>query len=147
MTLIEVKKGLNEALQILYQPPQYQFYGVDVVEGYQRPCFFTKLQPIQMRPENYNTYYNQAAFYITYMQKATDEVDIMKKVEEIKGLFNLYIKIGKRALDVTGFDYDFIGNDKNILEISIDLEWMDRIEHKNSQPLVTDFFLRKEMEE
>ncbi|MCI8408705.1 MAG: hypothetical protein HFJ09_05460 [Lachnospiraceae bacterium] len=143
MTLIEVKKGLNEALQTLYQPPKYQFYGVDVVEGYQRPCFFTKLQSIQMQPENYNTYFNQAAFYITYMQKEVDEVDIMKKVEEIKELFKLYIKIGKRAIDVTNFDYDFIGNDKNILEISIDLEWMDRIEHKTNQPLMADFFIRK----
>ncbi|MBD5089512.1 MAG: hypothetical protein HDT30_12025 [Clostridiales bacterium] len=143
MTLIEVKKGLNEALQTLYQPPKYQFYGVDIVEGYQRPCFFTKLQSIQMRPENYNTYFNQVAFYITYMQKEVDEVDMMKKIEEIKELFNLYIKVGKRTLDVTGFDYDFIGNDKNILEISIDLEWMDRIEHKTNQPLMADFFIRE----
>lgn len=143
MTLIEVKKGLNEALQKLYQKPEYQIYGVDVVEGYQRPCFFTKLQSIQMRPENYNTYFNQAAFYITYMQNEVDEVDMMKKVEEIKGLFNLYIKVGKRAIDITNFDYDFIGNNKNILEISIDLEWMDRIEHKTNQPLMADFFIRE----
>lgn len=147
MTLTEIKKGLNKTMQTLYPIPQYQFYGVDIVEGYQRPCFFTKLQPVQMRPENYNTYFNQAAYYIDYIQKEPDEVDMMKKIEEIRELFGLYVKIGSRTLDVTNFDYEFIGTDRNILEISIDIEWMDRIEHKTSQPLMADFFIQKRMEE
>ena len=147
MTLIEVKKGLNEALQTLYSITEYRYYGVDTVEGYQRPCFFTKLQPVQMRPENYNTYLNQVTFFITYIQKEVDEIDAIKKVEEIRELFGLYVKINKRALDVIDFEYDFIGTDKNILEISIDIEWFDKIEYKTNQLLMTDFFMKKRMEE
>ena len=146
MTLIEVRKGLNNLLSTIFPKSEYRYYGADVTEGYQRPCFFTQLQPVQMRAENYNTYFNQVTFYINYIQEEVNEADMLKKAEAIRELFQIYVKIGDRALDVTSFEFDFTGTEKNILEISIDLEWMDHIEHKTDQPIMADFFIRKKEE-
>ena len=39
MTLIDVKKALLDLLKSEF--PDYKYYSTDVIEAYDRPCFFT----------------------------------------------------------------------------------------------------------
>jgi hypothetical protein len=81
------------------------------------------------------------------MQEELDEADMLDKVEEIRNLFVLYVKIGDRAVDVTGFDFDYVGTDRNILEISLDIEWCDEIKHETNEPTMESLVFSKETEE
>lgn len=42
MTLSELLKGCNEALQAVFPIEEYGYYGVDIVEGYTAPCFLCR---------------------------------------------------------------------------------------------------------
>ena len=94
---------------------------------------------LNLTPYSVTMLLNRASLYL--------EMDMLDKIDEIKKLFGTHVKINDRALDVTSFEYDFIGTDRNILEISIELEWMEKIEQINTQPVMESAFFNTEMEE
>lgn len=147
MTLSELKKGLLSLIQTIYPETKYKYYGMDVSEGFERPSFFTQIKPVEMDPNNYNSRNNRVTFFINYMQEVVDEVDALEKIQQIRDMFGLAVKIGDRAVKVVSFDYDFIGTERNIPEISIDLEWMDRIEHNENLPLMESAEINQEVME
>ena len=147
MNLKEVKKGLLETLKEIFPEKKYKFYAKEVVEGYERPSFFTQIVPVEMEPENYNTRKCRVTFYIYYMQESTDEVEMMDVIDKIRNAFNLYVIIGNRAVDVNGIEWQYTGEERNIPEIALDISWMEKIEHENSAEIMRDFYFRKEMEE
>lgn len=147
MTLSELKKGLLSLMQTIYPETEYKYYGMDVSEGFERPSFFTQIKPVEMDPNNYNSRNNRVTFFIDYMQEIVDEVDALDKIQQIRDSFGLAVKIGDRAVKVVSYDYDFIGTERNIPEISIDLEWMDRIDHTENLPLMESAEINQEMME
>jgi hypothetical protein len=146
MTFKDLKAGLIGLLQTKYPPDQYHYYSMAVIEKFDRPCFFTQLKPVAAEPENHNTRSNQFMFYITAMQKEIDEANMLDMIYDIRKIFGLYVKIKDRAVDVTGFDWDFVGTDRNIAELSVSLEWADRIEHKEDEPVMESVEISQEME-
>ncbi len=145
MTLTELKAGLIGILKTKY--PKYKYYSTAVVENYDRPCFFTQLKPIDMGTENYNSRKNRVVFYITYMAKTAKESEALRMIDEIRDLFGMYVKIAGRVAYVDGFDWNFVGTDKNIPEMSVELYWLDRIEHPADAPAIERVVTNKEMEE
>ena len=145
MTLKELKSGIVTLIKSEF--PKIKIYSMAVVENYKRPSFFMQLKPNIMEPANYNSRQNQATLYIDYFQKVIDEGDMLDVIERLRDLFGLSITIGSRSIDVTGFNYDFIGTDRNIPEISIDLEWFDRIDHPVTEPLMETMALNEDLEE
>ena len=137
MTLLDIKAALLQKLKSKYPPDQYHYYGLEVVEGYKKPSFFTQLKPVTLAFSNKNSTENVLTFYITYFQKEIDEVDMLRKVDEIRELFGMFLKVGERAMDISDFSFDYAGNDKNILEISFDLEFFGKLEHDTDAELIT----------
>lgn len=147
MTLKELKAGLLALLQTKYPADRYHYYSMAVVEGYERPCFFTQIKPVTADPSNYNSRLNQATLYINILQEEVNEAKMLDMIYDIRELFGLYVSIGDRAVDVTGFDWDFVGTDRNIPELSIDLEWMDVIEHRVTESVMESVDFTTELEE
>lgn len=129
MTIFDVKKALISKMKTLFSDDEFNYYSKEVTEGYERPAFFTTLKPISVEPLNYNSQNNQYCFYIDYVQKTEDEADALNVAQKIKDLFGLFVKVGNRAVNVTGFNFDFIGKTKDQLEVAVDLQWIDRIKH------------------
>lgn len=134
MDFKDVKAGLNKALQTLYPISSddptvktYGYYGIEIDEGYDTPCFFTKLETGESRVSNKNTLYHHVVFYINYFPDIIDEIDIFNKVDAIRDLFAIGcpIKSGDddRYIECIGYDWDFGGTKKNMLEISVDFEY------------------------
>lgn len=147
MQLRELKKGLLGLMKTIYPEDRYTYYGMAVSEDFERPSFFTQIKPVKMDPNNYNSRNNRFTFYIDYMQEEADEEDALNKIQEIRDLFGLFVKVGGRAVKVVSYDFDFIGTEQNIPEISIDLEWMDRIDHTENLPLMESAEINKEIME
>lgn len=147
MTIAEVKAGLLAKMQTIFPESKWKYYGMDVVEGFERPCFFTQLKLVDSSPSNFNSRNIQATFYINVMQKSIDEADALDLIQRLQDLFGLAVRIGDRAVHVTNMDYDFIGTDRNIPEISFDLEWGAEISHKENLPLMESAEIKQNMED
>ena len=147
MTLIEVKKALLELLKNVFKEPEYKYYSTAVTENYDRPCFFTQLRPIEVAPANYNTILNRMAFYITFMQKSADEAEGLTVIEKIKQAFGLSVIMGDRAADVTGFEWDYIGTERNIPQITVYLEWLSKLEREENSEVIKNINFSKKVED
>ena len=81
------------------------------------------------------------------MQEKNDETEVLDMIDEIRELFGLAVQIGDRAVKVADFDWNYTGANNNIPEISIELQWHDKIEHKDDAPLMEHITTRIEMED
>lgn len=145
--LVQLKKRLHDLMKEEFPESEYKYYGIEVTQGYEVPAFFTQLKPVTIEANNNNTKRNVYTFYINYFQKEADEVDTFEKVEVLKNVFGNYVKVGERAVDVSNYSYDYVGQDNNILEISFDLEWSENTMKPKTEPVMSSVLLCKEMEE
>ncbi|MDY4028107.1 MAG: hypothetical protein SOY46_02430 [Butyrivibrio crossotus] len=145
--LVQLKKRLHDLMKEEFPASEYKYYGIEVTQGYEVPAFFTQLKPVTIEANNNNTKRNVYTFYINYFQKEADEVDTFEKVEVLKNVFGNYVKVGERAVDVSNYSYDYVGQDNNILEISFDLEWSENTMKPKTEPVMSSVLLCKEMEE
>lgn len=132
IALDELKKGLIAVLREKY-PKGYKFYGNEVTEGYEKPSFFTQLIPATMENATQHTTNNTMLFVITYFQKQKDEADNFKKITEIRKAFGLKVEVADRKINVEELDYQFVGEDGNILQIQVTINYIDDIEKEEEQ--------------
>ena len=145
--LLQLKKRLLELMKKEFPADEYKYYGIEVMQGYEVPAFFTELKPVTIEAVNHNITRNVYTFYIDYFQSEVDEIDIFEKVEVLKSAFGNYIMVGDRAIDVSNFSHDYIGQDNDILEISLDLEWSENIMKPKTEPVMESVTINTEMEE
>ena len=149
MKFKDVKAGLNAYMQTVFPMisddptvQTYEYYGLEVTEGYTTPCFFTRLTAGESRPSNKNTLYHRLTYGIMYVPPEPDEIDIMDKLDAIRDLFELGCPIEKgdekRYLDCIGFDWDYGGTERDILEISVDLEYLTDIRKPVTAEIMKD---------
>lgn len=132
IALTELKKGMIAVLRELY-PKGYKFYGNEVVEGYDKPSFFTQLMPVTMENVTQHTTNNTMLFVITYFQKNKDEEDNLKKITEIRKAFGLKVEVADRQINVEELDFQFVGEEGNILQIQVTINYIDDIENEEEQ--------------
>lgn len=158
MKYSEIKAGLNAALQTIFpmvsndpKVKTYEYYGLEVIEGYVRPCFFTRLETGESRPNNKSTLYHRLTYSIMYIPETIDEIDLMDKVDKIRELFELGIEVSNgtesRHIDCVGFDWGFGGTDRDILEISVDIEYLSNIRKPETAELMKDAEIKMEVNE
>ena len=132
IALTELKKGMNAVLRELY-PKGYKIYGNEVAEGYEKPSFFTQLIPATMENATQHTTNNTMLFVITYFQKQKDEADNFRKITEIRKAFGLKVEIADRQINVEEMDFQFIGEEGNILQIQVTINYTDDIGEEEQQ--------------
>lgn len=144
ITIQEIKKAMIQVMKELY-PKGYRFYGAEITEGYEKPSFFTQILPVAMDNETKNLRNNVLMFVATYFQKETNESDLLKKAHEIRMAFGLKVKVLDRSLNVTDFDYDFMGNDDDILQVRVTVSFKEQIEREEQHPLAGKMGIRLEV--
>lgn len=120
MTVLDILAAGNKLLQEYYEGA-IPVYGREVSDGYSTPSFFTE---VITSGYEYGTkcYANfPCSFKITYFQKKPDSVDQAIKVEELRKIFGMKLKVGDRKITVKGFDVGYTGERGNILQVTIDL--------------------------
>ena len=134
MTLVDIKKCLIALMKTSYPDTDYNYYASDVIEGFVRPCFFTKLQVDSCEPINFNTKQVRATFSIAYLQDHIDEVDCLNVAQTLVNSFGLNVNISCASgsdgnVIIDSSDWDFVGTEDNILELNFDLTWYEDIFH------------------
>lgn len=143
ITLLDVKKSITELLKQNYG---YRIYGKDVKEGYKIPSFFVELLPVRISQESVNYTHHEYTIKVTYFQQCKNEEDNLVKADEIRRLLGCKIKINRILAQVEGYEFDFVGSEEDILQISFNIqfyEWIQREEQEKAKELWIDKEWRK----
>ncbi|MDR1700308.1 MAG: hypothetical protein LBR68_03875 [Lachnoclostridium sp.] len=129
--------------------PAIKIYGKEISDGYQTPCFFTILL---QKPYSYETRnYANGGFTvkIMYFQEKKNEYDMLKKVDEIKALFGMTLKVGERSVLIDEYEHEFIGQKLDIVQINMDYLYNENIHVPDTEEVADGFIftLINEMEE
>ncbi len=133
-TYKDIAEALKETLKEVV--PGCTVYSVARVEAIERPAFFFTIKPIITEPANMRTRHNVLAVYIDYLQKVKDEADMYDVAGKLREALGFAYRVGKRYLYVTDFDFDFVGKERNVLEMSVTFEYFDMIEaEEKAEPM------------
>lgn len=142
ITPLDVRTSVFGLLKEAY--PKYKRYGHEVVEGFDKPSFFVSIMPITNSNESVNFKFYSYSIMITYFQSKADEIDNLIKVAEIEKLFGYQMPVKDSLINITDYSYDFVGERKNILQITVDVEFYDDIDKKNTSQVADKLYLRQE---
>lgn len=142
--MISVKNVKEEMVKVLRNTfgSDYKYYGVEVREGYKQPSFFTQITPVQLEPNAKNTVRSVYLFVITYFQMTVDEADMLDKVSQIREAYGNKVKIKNRYVNVTEFDYEFIGEHADILQVTVTVDFLEDISKKQEAALMREFRMK-----
>lgn len=141
----DVKKALIDVLKKVFGK-KYKYYGIEVSEGYEKPSFFTQMIPISMENETTNITSSAYSFVITYFQQKIDEADALEVFSKIREGYGLKVKIGDRYINVTDVDYDFVGEKSNILQVTVNVLFKDKIEKEETAQIMKQMEIKRKME-
>lgn len=141
MTLSDIKKACLLVMKTRYPTSTYKYYSNAVVEKFTRPCFFTELTIDHAEPASSGADRIQATFSIEILQDVVDEAKALEIAQTLRTTFGRYFIVQKqgerdRAVDVTGYDFEFAGTEDNIPVITVNLEWFDSIEKSETAELM-----------
>lgn len=157
ITEIDLKKAIVSLLQSKYATSQYHYYGIEVTEGNKKPYFFTDLRLLTQQDETANIVSKKYFVAITYQPQKINEVDNFKKVEEIRELLcciddkkrkrKMAIKVKDRYIKVYDYSYTYTGEGNNILQIQMNLSFLEFAVIKDTEPLMETVEINKELKE
>lgn len=123
----------------------YKIYGNEVLEGFKKPSFFVQLLPVTVSNASTNFHEESYSIIITYFQAQPDSLDNYKKVDRIRELFGQKLRIGERFVNVTDFSFNFAGNNDDVLQITVEIEFLNGIRKIDTNPKVREVNINKEM--
>lgn len=144
MNYTDIKAAVNRLLKMKYQG--YKIYGKEIREGYDKPSFFVEIIDNGNHAKTKNIAEGSFEILITYFQAKRSEEDALKKADEIKQLFGMYLEIKERKLLVKDYSLDFIGEFSDIPQISVDFQYTENTAGSAENEIAREFDLnlRKE---
>nr|DAT06590.1 MAG TPA: tail completion protein [Caudoviricetes sp.] len=138
--LLEVKKSCNRALKDAFQ--ELKIYGVEVREGLKQPCFYTEIVPYSLVYESINLVKQKCGFKITLLEKTPNEEFQLSVFEKIRKVFHLKVRIKEKLVTVDSVEFDYIGAENNIFQITVRFQWFDSIAERKEEEQVKELLMR-----
>ena len=138
--LLEVKKSCNAALKEAF--PDFKIYGTDVREGMKLPSFYTEIVPYTLNYESINLVRQKCGFKITLLEKTPNEEFQISVFEKIRKVFHLKVRIKEKLVTVDSVEFDYIGAENNIFQITVRFQWFDSIAEKKEEEQVKELLMR-----
>lgn len=96
VTVNSVRKAVISKLNSCFPSPEYRIYGEEIAQGFQEPCFFIKLFPIEQTQVMGRRYLRKHLFDIHYFPESDNANDDMHDMAE--QLYEAMEYIGSNAL-------------------------------------------------
>ena len=138
--LLEVKKSCNRALKDAFQ--ELKIYGVEIREGLKQPCFYTEIVPYSLVYESINLVKQKCGFKITLLEKTPNEEFQLSVFEKIRKVFHLKVRIKEKLVTVDSVEFDYIGAENNIFQITVRFQWFDSIAERKEEEQVKELLMR-----
>lgn len=138
--LLEVKKSCNAALKEAF--PDFKIYGTDVREGLKLPSFYTEIVPYTLNYESLNLIRQTCGYKITLLEKTPNEELELSVFEKIRKAFHLKVRIKDKLVTVESVEFDYIGAENNIFQITVHFQWFDSIAVEKKEETVKELIVR-----
>lgn len=127
---VEVLKTIVEALDGEFDCP---VYSDEVREDFKKPCFFVAATSI-MTPQTLNWMKKELTIVLTYYadDKNKNEVHYLDVVDRVQDLFPVGVSAGERYLKIDTIEDDRVGEEDDILQITITIPYMERVRKADS---------------
>ena len=114
-------------------------YADEVLEGFKKPCFFVKFITTTRRQTKY-TFKRTVSAILTYFpkDKQRNEIHYLDVFEDIHGLFVEGFRVGGRYLQVGRISDSRIGDDADILQVTLSISYLDYIQRQQSEDYMED---------
>jgi hypothetical protein len=142
--LTDIYKATDLLLKSKYGASM-KYYGNDTVEGYTKPCFFISIIPVINSNDSINFKTKAFTIMITYHQSIINEIDNLQKADEIINLIGYFLNVNGRKICVTNSDYEFIGENNNVLQISFNIEYIEANTREDSSTIAQTLNINEEM--
>ena len=117
-TLTAVKTACNKIVKSAY--PNIPIYGTDVLDGYKMPSFFAEIRMSDYAPAQRFQRQYQFTYYLTYCEKTHNEETCLAILDKLTQAFGREVKVGKRRLLIRGIGFEWIGQNENIMQMSVE---------------------------
>lgn len=127
----------SEIVQVITQILKTEFTGCRVYsdetqEGYKTPAFFIELlQKTDNETKNFNS--NQLTIIVTYLPKVHTTLDNMDVSDRLKEVFGMVLDIGERKLKIKSLAFSYTGNNKEILQMNVLIDYLDKAPYKREE--------------
>lgn len=138
--LLEVKKSCNATLKEVF--PDFKIYGTDVREGLKLPSFYTEIVPYTLNYESLNLVRQTCGYKITLLEKTPNEELELSVFEKIRKAFHLKVRIKDKLVSVDSVEFDYIGAENNIFQITVHFQWFDSIAVEKKEETVKELIVR-----
>lgn len=114
-------------------------YADEVLEGFKKPCFFIKFITTTRRQTKYVVKKTVSAM-LTYFPKddQRNEIHYLDIFEQIHNLFVEGFRVGSRYLQVGRISDSRIGDDADILQVTLSISYLDYIQRPQSEDYMED---------
>lgn len=108
-------------------------YSDEVREDFKKPCFFVAATSI-MTPQTLNWMKKELTIVLTYYadDKNKNEVHYLDVVDRVQDLFPVGVSAGERYLKIDTIEDDRVGEEDDILQITITIPYMERVRKADS---------------
>lgn len=119
--LMNIMKSLSEEFHC-------QIYSDEVREKFKRPCFFVAATSV-MTPQTVNWMKKELTVTLTYYADGQNqnEVHYLDVVDRVQDLFPVGVSAGERYLKIDTIEDDRVGEEDDILQITITIPYMESV--------------------
>jgi len=119
VTLTALTKDIN---QILRDATKLRIYGNEVKEGFQRPCFFVQVLPVQDRIESANLERRLITVIIHYFSEQATDPENLTMADTLRQTFGMVIAAAGRKFTRGDARIDTVDG---VLQFKFDLSFYD----------------------
>lgn len=137
------KRDISEAAgKILEKDFEYcEVYSDETQEGFEYPAFFIEIVS-RTENESKNLKLKRITIIITYLPEVHTALNNMDVSDKIEKAFGLFIPVKNRKLKIQDIDFRQTGENKEILQAYIKLEYYEAVEHEETHEKMQELIYR-----
>lgn len=119
---------LMNVMKLLDEEFHCRVYSDEVREDFKRPCFFVTATSV-MTPQTLNWMKKELTIVLTYYADGQNqnEVHYLDVVDRVQDLFPVGVSAGDRYLKIDTIEDDRVGEEDDILQITITIPYMESV--------------------
>ena len=125
MIYTDIAKAVTNTLKHLF--PEAKIYALGRIEDIERPAFYFTLKPVIVEAVNHRMRHNVLTLTITYFPKRVDEAEFYAVVTKMRDALGFSYPVKDSYVSINDFDWEFVGSNKNTLQMSATLEFLEAI--------------------
>ena len=139
--VIKQAEVLKNIIALLTKEFGYKVYADEVKEDFKKPCFFISATSV-MTPQTTNWLNKELTVVLTFYAKDSEknEITYMDVVDRVQMLFQVGVYAGGRYLKVDSVEDDRVGEEDDILQITITIPYRERVtgQHDSTSELMEE---------